>query len=115
ARGLFVVVARADVHVARHLLAFLPNNHQHLGVGLVFTHAINDEAACLFEPRALPNIALLIEARLHLKQHRHVLAIFGGFEQRGRSRRPRRVGSAALLARAAWPLCPGRRGSEESG
>ena len=59
---------------------------------LVLADAVNHEAAGLFEPRPFPDVFFLVEAGLHLKQHRDVLAIFGRFQQ-GR-RHPRVVGEA---------------------
>ena len=89
-RGARVVVAGADVHVAPDVVA-LAAHHQHdLGVGLEPRHAVAHVDAHVLQPLRPDDVVLLVEARLQLDQHRHLLAPLGGVRQQ-----PRDAGVAA--------------------
>ena len=124
ARGLVVVVAGPDVHVAAEDgVAFGPHDERELAVRLETDQAVDDVAAGLLELAGPADVGLLVEARLDLDDDQHLLAGAGGVHQRVDDRRVaagpveseldrlgRRVGGR-LLDEAPGPWCrTSRRG-----
>ncbi|OEI67462.1 hypothetical protein Cus16_2897 [Curtobacterium sp. ER1/6] len=81
ARGLRVVVARADVAVVLEGAALLPDHEHQLRVRLQPDQAVDDVHAGLLELPGPPDVVLLVEARLDLDERQHLLARRGGVDQ----------------------------------
>ena len=81
ARGAGVIVAGTQVHVAAQLATFAPHHQQHLGVGLVADHAIDDLDAGILQPVGQAQVGFLVEARAQLHHHGDVLAVARGLDQ----------------------------------
>ena len=75
-RGLFVVVARADLRVIGDARFLHPRNQAELGVHLVSVQPVDHAAARFFQPTAPLDVVFLVKARLQFDQHQHVLAVF---------------------------------------
>jgi len=75
ARGLRVVVARADVDVAAQLVAVVANDHRELAVGLEPDEPVDDVAAGLLELAGPVDVGLLVEPGLDLDDREHLLAL----------------------------------------
>ena len=83
ARRPLVVVAGAEVDVAAQSLRRAPDDQADLGVRLVAAHPVDDVRPGLLE-RARPlDIALFVEPRRQLDEHRHLLVALGGALQAG--------------------------------
>ena len=87
ARGLRVVVARADVRVVAHAGPFAAGDQRALGVRLQRRDAVDDVDARLLEPLRPDDVRLLVEARLELHHADRLLAALGGVDQRADQRR----------------------------
>ena len=81
-RGLGVVVAGADVGVAADAVGLVAHDHRQLAVGLEPDQAVDDVAAGLLELAGPADVGLLVEARLDLDEHQHLLAGLGGVDER---------------------------------
>ncbi len=77
-----VVVARADVHVTPHAPALPAHDERGLGVCLVADDPVHDPRPRRLEAMRPVDVALLVEARLELDEHRHLLAGGKRLEQR---------------------------------
>ena len=75
---LRVVVARADVAVPHDLAVLLAHHQCGLAVGLEADQAVDDVAAGPLQHPGPADVGDLVEPRLHLDQHHHLLA--GGAE-----------------------------------
>ena len=81
-RGLRVVVAGADVHVAPDPLGLVAHHHRQLAVRLQADLPVDDVAARVLELAGPADVRLLVEARLQLDEHEHLLAGLGRVDQR---------------------------------
>ena len=99
ARGLRVVVAGPDVHVAAQPDALAAHDQRHLRVGLEADQAVDDVGARLLEAAGPDDVRLLVEARLDLDQHHDLLAALRGPDQRPDDRRVARRPVQGLLDR----------------
>ena len=85
--GLGVVVAGADVGIAADAamtvagVALVADDHRELAVGLEPDDAVDDVAAGLLELACPADVGLLVEARLDLDDHQHLLAGLGGVDE----------------------------------
>ncbi len=95
--GLGVVVAGADVAVAPDLVALLAYDQSGLAVGLETDQAVDDVAAGPLQGARPGDVGHLVEARLHLDQHHHLLAGGGRVDQRVDDRRVARGAVQRLL------------------
>ena len=84
-----VVVAGGQVAVAADAVAVLPHDQARLAVRLVAHHAVDDVGAHFFQRPRPADVGLLVEARLQLDQHRHLLAVLHRGVERMRDRRGR--------------------------
>ena len=82
ARGLGVVVARADVGVAPQAVGLVAQHQRQLAVRLEAHDAVDDVAAGALELAGPPDVGLLVEACLDLDQHQDLLAGTGRVDQR---------------------------------
>ena len=82
AGGLLVVVARADLRGIRRVAVLHALDQAELAVHLVAVQAVDHVAAGLLQPAAPLDVVLLVKARLELHEHQHVLAVFGGLNER---------------------------------
>jgi hypothetical protein len=80
---------RAGVHVALHAVGFLPDDQAQLGVRLQLGEAVDDVDAVRFQPSRPEDVVALVEARLELDEHGHLLAGFGRGNQQRNQRRVR--------------------------
>ena len=72
--GAGVVVAGSEVHVAAQPLPFAPDHEQHLRVGLVSDHSVDDVRPRLLELFGERDVRLLVEAGPELDADRDLLA-----------------------------------------
>ena len=87
ARGLLVVVAGAEVHVAPNAVFFLPHDHQRLGVHFLAGESVDDvRARALQAPRPF-DVVLFVEARFELDDDGNLFFVLRRFEQRAHDRR----------------------------
>ncbi len=93
AGGGGVVVARPDVDVAAHPVALAPHDQAELGVRLQAREAVDDVGAGALQGARPLDVALLVEAGLHLDQADGLLALLGGAHER---RDDRRVAAGAV-------------------
>src|SRR5262249_39036861 len=83
-----VVVARADVAVAAQRAVGLLADHQdHLAVGLQADDPVHHVAAGFLQLAGPDDVGALVEARLELHDHHHLLAGLGRVDQRVHDRR----------------------------
>ena len=87
ARGLVVVVAGAEVHVAPDAVLRAPHHQADLGVGLVAADAVDDVGPRLLQAARPADVRLLVEAGHQLHEDRDLLALLGGAHQRLHHRR----------------------------
>ncbi len=81
ARGLRVVVARADVAVTTNGRALSSDDEARLAVSLETDETVDDVNAGLLEFACPLDVGLLVEAGLDLHQRDNLLARFGGVDQ----------------------------------
>ena len=81
-RGHVVVVAGGQVHIAAQAVGLLAHNERDFAVGFQLGHAVEYVAPRLFQRLAPVDIVFLVEAGAHLHQHRHLLALLPGANQR---------------------------------
>ena len=77
------------MRVALDAVGFLPHDQRQLAVHLEVDQAVDDVDAGRFQPRRPGDVVALVEARLQLDQHRHLLALFGRLDQQIDQRRVR--------------------------
>jgi hypothetical protein len=87
AGGHRVVVAGGQVQVTADAFAFPPHDHGDLAVRLQPDNAVDHVHAHLFQHAGPPDVAGFVEAGAQLDQHRHLLAVLGGLQQRADHRR----------------------------
>ena len=89
ARGLRVVVAGAEVHVAADAVGLVAHDERDLGVRLEALHAVGDVHAERLQRARPVDVVGFLEPRLQLDEHRHLDAALRGFRQRAHDRRRR--------------------------
>ena len=103
ARRILVEVARSDVGIAPHAGALAPLDQDDFAVYLQVLDGIDDLDPLALQQVGVLDVLLLVEARLQLDEHRDLLAVFGGVDQR--------VDDLRVLGRAVErdgnPLDPG--------
>src|SRR5439155_20093981 len=82
-----VVVPGRQVTVPTDAVRLLADDETGLAVGLVADEPVDDMRPDLLEGPGPVDIRLLVEPRLQLDEHRHLLAGLGGAGQRLRDRR----------------------------
>ena len=80
--GDVVVVAGGKVAVAPDGFAFAAHHHPHFAVDLETHQSVDHVHPRLLQHLRPGDVAFLVKARFELHQHRHLLAAFGGFQQR---------------------------------
>ena len=86
AAGDRVVVAGPQVDVALQPVRLPADDHAHLGVRLQPQHAVHHVDALVFKRSRPGDVVLLVEARLDLDQHGHLLAVLPRLDQRVQDR-----------------------------
>ena len=86
ARGLGVVVAGTDVHVAADAVGLAPDDERDLGVRLESRQPVGDVHAGIFQRARPGDVVALVAARLELDEHRDLLAALRGVDQRAHDR-----------------------------
>ena len=86
-RGHGVVVARGKMHVAPDAVALLPDDEGDLRVGLQPEQTVDHVHALAFQRAGPLDVALLVEARLQLHEHGHLLAAAHRFQESLHDRR----------------------------
>ena len=94
-----MVIAGADMHIARERGALAAHHQRQLGVGLEFDEAEHDLHAGALEIARPADIGLFVEARLELDQRGHRFTGFRRLDQRLDDRRFRRGAVERLLDR----------------
>ena len=82
ARRILVEVARSDVGIAPHAGALAPLDQDDFTVYLQVLDGIDDLDPLALQQVGVLDVLLLVEARLQLDEHRDLLAVFGGVDQR---------------------------------
>ena len=77
-----MVVARSDVGVATQPVVVLAHNQRDLAVRFQSDQPVGHMDAGLFQASGPTDVFGFVETRLQLDQHRHLLAIEGGLDQR---------------------------------
>ena len=113
---LGVVIAGADVHVPSDAVNIAPHHQHRLGVRLEPRQSIRHVDAVVFHRARESDVVLLVEPRLQLDDHRHLLAGFGSFGERSHDRRVARRaiqrefdGQHLRIARRSFEKCFDRR------
>ena len=75
------------MQVAADAVLLAAHDERDLAVRLEAGEAVDDVAAGLFQLARPVDVVLLVKARLELDEHRDLLAVFGGADQRGDDRR----------------------------
>ena len=86
ARGVGVVVARADMAVAAQRAGFLADHQRGLRVRLQTHQAVDDVHADLLQRLRPRDVRLLVEPRFELDERSDLLARLGGADERGDDR-----------------------------
>ena len=97
ARGLLVVVARADVAVAADAARLAAHHERGLGVGLQPDEAVDDVHPRLLQHPRPGDVRRLVEARGELDERHHLLARLGGGDERADDRAVRARGAVEGL------------------
>ena len=80
-RGLGVVVAGCGVDVPLDAVGLLPDHETELRVRLQIREPVDDVDPVRLQPLGPEDVVPLVEPRLELHQHRHLLAAFGRLNQ----------------------------------
>ena len=81
-RGLFVIIARADLRNVLEAILLLAHNLAQLAMYLVFAKAINNMAACFLQSARHFDVVGFIKPRAQFHHNNHFSAVFRRFNQR---------------------------------